>query len=149
MKDNLLEKLMELFNDSLSKRTAAAKDTDLDNGNAKENAVDWGEISHIENNTYFIKESGKKSNRISCLQEKVKLTARSRKFLAQLNHLNIIGEKTFELILNQLVFSSSEFVTLHETKWVIFKTLENNLTENQLALLNLILYQNEDEVTQH
>lgn len=149
MKDNLLEKLMELFNDSLSKRTKAAKSSDLDRNNVKDNAIDWNELSNIENNTYFIRESEKKSNRIPCLQEKIKLTSRSSRFLVQLHHMNIIGEKTFELILNQLVFSNSGFVTLNETKWVIFKTLESSLTENQLALLNLILYQKEDEITQH
>ncbi|OGV26243.1 MAG: hypothetical protein A3F18_06015 [Legionellales bacterium RIFCSPHIGHO2_12_FULL_37_14] len=147
MKDSLLEKLIELFSDRLLKRTEATNNTALNH--SKANIANWGDLEHIETNTYFIKESQERSNRILCLQEKIKLTSRSRRFLAQLRCIDIIGERTFELILNQLLFSSSEFVTLNETKWIILQTLESSLNENQLALLNLILYQKEDGITQH
>ena len=108
-----------------------------------------GGTNSIEKNTYFIRDAQPRFKRILCLQERIKFTNKSYKFLEHLIHINLIGEKTFELIMNQLLFSNSEFVSLNETKWVVHQTLSDSLDENQLAFLNVILYQHEDKMTQH
>jgi uncharacterized protein Smg (DUF494 family) len=144
MKDNLLEKLMQLFDERLSKRTEPTQDSTMNH-----DADLWGELNSIEKNTYFIRDALPRSKRILCLQERIKFTNKSYKFLEHLIHLNLIGEKTFELIMNQLLFSNSEFVSLNETKWVVHQTLSDSLDEHQLAFLNVILYQHEDKMTQH
>lgn len=147
MKDNLLEKLMQLFDQRLAKRTKD-KNSTMNHDHDQHN-TDWSELSTIEDNTFFVRDAQPKSKRVLCLQEQVKFTKKSAKFLEQLRHLNLIGEKTFELIMNQLLFSDSEFISLREAKWVVHHTLADSLDEHQLALLDVILYQHEDNLTQH
>jgi uncharacterized protein Smg (DUF494 family) len=148
MKDNLLEKLMQLFDQRLAKRTKEVQNSTMNHDQAQNNS-DWSELSTLEDNTYFVRDAQPKSKRVLCLQERVKFTQKSAKFLEQLLHMNLIGEKTFELIMNQLLFSDSEFISLREAKWVVHHTLADSLDEHQLAFLDVILYHHEDNLTQH
>lgn len=147
MKDNLLEKLMQLFDQRLAKRTKSPEDAPMNHD--EDDASHWGELNTIEDNTYFVRNAQPHSKRVLCLQERLKFTKKCAKFLEHLLHLNLIGEKTFELILNQLLYSDSEFVSLREAKWVIHHTLSDSLDHHQLAFLDVILYQHEDNLTQH
>ena len=61
----------------------------------------------------------------------------------------MLASDVFELIMNQLIFSESRFVTLQETKWSIRNTLANSLDAEQLAFLDLVLYHKEDQLPLH
>lgn len=145
MKDSLLEKLMQLFDQSLSKRLKKPKQ-DIMNHNEGNHVENWGDLSSIEKNSCFIKGAQSQSKRILCLQERLKFTKKSHQFIEYLMQLDIIGEKTFELIMNQLLFSDSHFISLNEAKWVVHHTLVDSLDEQQLAFLNMILSLPEDNL---
>ncbi|MCX7114592.1 MAG: DUF494 family protein [Gammaproteobacteria bacterium] len=142
MKDTLLEKLMQLFDKQLSKNDDHSSTEQLEDDN-------WGKLSHIENNTCFLRASYLNSKRVFNTEEKLKFTKKSFQFLEHLIQLEIIGERTLELIINQLLFSESDFVSLEETKWVIHRTLEDSLTKNQLLFFSSILYSKEARMTVH
>jgi Smg protein len=61
----------------------------------------------------------------------------------------IISSETMEVIINQLLFSDSRYVTLSETKWTIRNTLAEHLDAAQLVFLDLVLYRKEDELPSH
>lgn len=108
----------------------------------------------VENNslgsrTLFIRDAQKTAIRVFTVDEQRKLTKASYQFLARLMRLEIIAEETMEFIINQLLFSESRFVGIEETKWTIRNTLADNLDVNQLAFLDLVLYQTEDKLSLH
>lgn len=148
MKDTLLEALMRLFDECLSKRqNAPNQDTSVPKHELF--PLNWGELSHIEKNTYFIRPANLQSKRVFSSEEMIKLTKKSYQFLEQLIQLDLIGEHTLELIINQLLFSHSPFVHLDETKWIVQQTLADSLNTNELAFLNLVLYEKEEGARQH
>jgi hypothetical protein len=153
MKKSLIEKLMRLFDQKLSTlSSSASKENPTHQEHPHEDdpaEIVWGDIHRLEHNTVFIKDSHPASLRVLCHQERMKLSRQSLKFLQQLIHLDIIGEHTFELIMNQLLFSDSLVVSLQETKWVVNETLASSLDETQQAFLDLILYQQEDRLIPH
>lgn len=79
----------------------------------------------------------------------MKLTKASHQFLMRMKLWKILNPESFEMIMNQLQFSESRIVTLQETKWTIRNALASSLNEEQLAFLDLVLYQSEDELTLH
>lgn len=89
------------------------------------------------------------STRVFTYDEQMKLTKASYQFLMRMKLWKILNEESFEMVLNQLQFSESRIVTLQETKWTIRNTLASTLNEEQLAFLDLVLYQSEDELTLH
>jgi uncharacterized protein Smg (DUF494 family) len=144
MKDNLFEMLLSLFEKSLTQLQKNHKNADqgsLDQLGDEENLVEE-EIIHlkIQENT---------STRVFTYDEQIKLTKASYQFLIQMKLLNILDAETFEVIMNQLQFSESRIVTLQETRWTIKNVLASSLNDEQLAFLDLVLYQVKDEVTVH
>ena len=79
----------------------------------------------------------------------MKLTKASYQFLMRVALWGVLAPDVLELIINQLIFSESRFVTLQETKWTIRSTLANSLDAEQLAFLDLVLYHKEDELPLH
>lgn len=145
MKDNLFEMLLNLFEKSLSQLQKNQKS--VDEGSAELFDVDF--ISNEEENALYIKSAQDKSTRVFTYEEQMKLTKASYQFLMRMKLWNIIDIDLFELIINQLLYSDSRIVTVQETKWTIRNVLESNLNEEQLAFLDLVLYQSEDELTVH
>lgn len=92
---------------------------------------------------------GKQSVRIFTRQEQLKLTKASQQLLVRLVSWGILSPELMELIVNRLVFSESQIVGLQETKWMIRNTLAGTLSSEQLAFLDLVLYQKEDGQTLH
>lgn len=144
MKHDLLAKLMGLFDEKLSDHDDASPSP-----SALVSPINWGELSAIEENTYFARSANLASKRIFSPQERLKLTKKSYQFLEQLIQLDLIGEYSLELIINQLLFSTSAFVHLDETKWTVEQTLSEGLDKTQQAFLDLVLYDKEDQVLQH
>ncbi|MFI4963293.1 MAG: DUF494 family protein [Legionellales bacterium] len=143
MKDNLFEMLLQLFEKSL---------TQIQKG---QNAIDEDplDILHQEDRFYSreqslqVKSPQQESTRVCTYEEQMKLTKASYQFLMRSKLWGIIDANGFELIMNQLQFSESRIVTLQETKWTIRNVLAADLNERQLAFLDLVLYQKEDELT--
>lgn len=89
------------------------------------------------------------STRVFTYDEQIKLTKASYQFIVRMKLWNVLNAESFEVIMNQLQFSESRIVTLQETKWTIRNALASSLDEEQLAFLDLVLYQSEDELTLH
>ncbi|KTC76764.1 DUF494 family protein [Legionella brunensis] len=140
MKDSLFEMLMSFFEKSLAQlkegQTADTDNQELDNAS-------------LENRTVFVRDAQNTALRVFTEDEQRKFTKASYQFLTRLMLWGIIAQETLELIINQLLFSESRFVTLQETKWTIRNTLADNLDANQLAFLDLVLYQKEDKLALH
>ncbi|RUR19941.1 DUF494 family protein [Legionella sp. km535] len=143
MKDNLFEMLLNLFETSL---TQLQKSHKSDEQGIPELTED-DEILHAEDQALFIKTAQEQSIRIFTYEEQMKLTKASYQFLMRMKLWGIIDTNLFETIINQLHGSDSRIVTLQETKWTIRNVLENHMDEEQLAFLDLVLYQKEDELT--
>lgn len=145
MKDNLFEMLLTLFETSLTQLQKIQKSADLDvtdQTNEEEIATDDEHLLHV-------KTQQQQSTRVFTYDEQMKLTKAGFQFLMRLQLWGILNTDSFEVIMNQLQFSDSRIVTLQETKWTIRNVLSSRLNEEQLAFLDLILYQAEDELTLH
>lgn len=100
---------------------------------------------HVEQ----LKPARDQSVRVFTSYEQLKLTKASHQFLVRMVSWGVISPETLELIINRLVFSESRYVSLQETKWTIRHTLANSMNADQLAFLELVLYQNEDGLSLH
>jgi len=96
-----------------------------------------------------IKSPQPRSMRVFTPCEQIKLTKASHQFLVRMASWGIVTSETLELIMNRLIFSDSRIVSLQETKWTIRNTLTNGLNLDQVAFLDLVLYQKEDRLTLH
>ena len=144
MKDNLFELLLNLFEQSLSQLQKSNQSIDPDTLE-----LNGEEASDLENQSLYIRTAQLNSTRVFTYDEQMKLTKASYQFLMKMKLLGIIDNDGLELIMNQLQFSESRIVILQETKWAIRNVLSSNLNEEQLAFLDLVLYQSEDELTLH
>lgn len=145
MKDSLFEMLLGLFEKTLSRlkenyaageQQSVAKDTPLEASNAPVNLL-------------LVNRVRATSIRVFTAEERAKLTKASYQFLMRISSWGLIAQDTLELIMNQLIFSDSRFVTLQETKWAIRNCLAHSLDAKQLAFLDLVLYHKEDELSLH
>lgn len=148
MKDNLFEMLLNLFEKTLAQLKENHVAT---NGNDRSSGEQDSSLNTIESKTEwaFIKSANRHSLRVLTEHEQIKLTKASQQFLMRMARLGIISSETFELILNQLIFSDSRFVSLQETKWAMRSILASDLDSEQLAFLDLVLYQQEDKLQSH
>ena len=89
------------------------------------------------------------SIRVFTPTEQMKLTKASHQFLTRMSSWGLVAPETMELIINRLIFSESHIVSLQETKWTIRQALANGLNAQQLAFLELVLYQKEDQMQLH
>lgn len=152
MKDNLLEMLLSLFKKTLTQleesyvpgtpdETESTQKTDLQVTSSE------GKKKSLE--MMWLKSQDNNSIRVLTPDEQMKLTKASQQFIKRLTRLAVVAPDTMELIMNRLLFSESRFVNLQETKWTIRNTLSESLNAEQLAFLDLVLYQKEDEMTLH
>ncbi|QMT59365.1 MULTISPECIES: DUF494 family protein [unclassified Legionella] len=143
MKDNLFEMLLSLFEQSLTQLQESHKTADSDATELNEDEdVASEEVLHLKLQQHT-------STRIFTYDEQMKLTKASYQFLMRMKLWKVLNTESFEMIMNQLLFSESRIVTLQETKWTIRNALATSLNEEQLAFLDLVLYQTEDELTLH
>jgi uncharacterized protein Smg (DUF494 family) len=136
MKDSFFEMLLNLFEQSL----AQLKKSRMSEDDADVSAVEPQATLATES----VKHAKSTSMRVFTYDEQIKLTKASYQFIMRLLSWKIIHPEIMELILSQLLFSKSSFVTLDETKWTIRNALMENLSVEQLAFLDLVLYQKED-----
>jgi uncharacterized protein Smg (DUF494 family) len=88
-----------------------------------------------------------KSFRVFTTDERVRLTKVSYQFLQRLLSWGVVSSDMMELILNRLMFSDSHLISLSEVKWTVRNTLAATLDDEQLAFLDLVLYDKEHGVT--
>lgn len=144
MKDNLFELLLNLFEQSLTQLQKKHESADPDSLELHDE-----DTLHSDKQSLYIRTAQLNSTRVFTYDEQMKLTKASYQFLMKMKLLGVIDNDGLELIMNQLQFSDSRIVTLQETKWIIRNVLASNLNEEQLAFLDLVLYQSEDELTLH
>jgi uncharacterized protein Smg (DUF494 family) len=97
----------------------------------------------------ILKEASDKATRVFSYDEQMKLSKSSYQFLMRLSEWNVISRDMMELIINRLLLSDSNVVSLRETKWIIRALLADKITYNQLAYLDLVLYHQEDAIVKH
>lgn len=145
MKDSLFELLMNFFEKSLTQ----LKDHRKNAAQEEETEEESEELLSVEGKTLMLKESSENAIRIFTKDEVSRLTKASYQFIMRIMQLDVIGKETMELIINQLIFSESRYITLQETKWTIRNILAEGLDNSQLAFLDLVLYQKEDKLALH
>ncbi len=148
MKDNLFEMLLTLFEKTLTQLKETHASTS-NNETEEDNQPGANPSSSAGAYPSFIKSAHEDSIRVFTSEEQIKLTKASYQFLMRLASWGILPPDLMELILNQLIFSESRFVSLPETKWTIRSTLVSSLDAEQLAFLDLVLYHKEDELPLH
>ncbi|KTC94319.1 DUF494 family protein [Legionella erythra] len=147
MKDSLFEMLMNFFEKSLSqlKESKSQQNTET----AQPDGENGLALTTPENRTLVVRPADMNATRVFTVDEQMKLTKASYQFIVRMMLWGVIATETMEQIINQLLFSESRFVTLQETKWTIRNTLAEHLDSAQLAFLDLVLYQKEDELPLH
>ncbi|MDF1645565.1 MAG: DUF494 family protein [Legionellaceae bacterium] len=150
--NNLLEMLLTLFEKTLTQlKEAYVPETpdELAAGESMDLQVTSTEGKKKSLEMMWFRSADEKSMRVFTPDEALKLTKSSHQFLKRLARLGILSSDTMELIINRLLFSESRFVNLQETKWTIRSTLADSLAPDQLAFLDLVLYQKEDGLPLH
>lgn len=155
MKDNLFEILLNLFEKTLAQlrkepiletKTSADVDEggveDLFSPLSSQVVSQWrrAELVQLPKST---------STRVLTYDEQMKLTKPSYQLLMRMLKLGVISSEQFELVMNELMQSDTGFVTTDEVKWTIRLLLAEQLDANQLAFLDLVLYQSEDNIQRH
>ncbi len=142
MKNNIFELLLTLFEKALTQIKEST-----------ESPVARHDLSGVEKKNVLqlalIREPSASGIRIFTHEERMKLTKASYQFLKRMGDLQIVTPELRELIINRLLFSESRFVDLQETKWTIRNTLAERLLPEQLAFLDMVLYQREDGLALH
>jgi uncharacterized protein Smg (DUF494 family) len=143
MKDSLFEMLLSLFEKTLSQ----LKETRLieNESTAPENILDFFSGSaNVELKLEVLKQADAQSTRVLTNDERNKLTKPSYQFLMRLFNLGVINAADLEKVLNYSIFSESRMVGLQEIKWIVRNHFSRTVNAEQLAFLDLVLYQKED-----
>lgn len=151
MKDSFFEMLFNLFEKTLVRLKENQEATAKEDIN-EEIVDEYSSLFSMEQNGVKIdlfKRANMGSYRVLTLSERAKMTKASYQFLMRMLQWQIITPETFEVIITQLMLSESRYVSLNETKWIIRNTLEDVLDDNELAFLDLVLYQKEDRHQLH
>ncbi len=152
MENNLLEMLLSLFKKTLTQlKEAYVSETsdELATGHSTDLQVTSTEGKKKTLEMVWFRSADEQSVRVFTYPEELKITNASHQFLKRLGRLGVLSSDAMELVINRLLFSESRFVNLQETKWTIRNTLADSLAPDQLAFLDLVLYQKEDELAVH
>ena len=153
MKDSWFEWMLNFFEKTIThlKEQSVAENTDAgDHGLLAEFDESAGVVPKIVRvQVEQLKSPQARSVRVFTPGEQTKLTKASHQFLVRMASWGIVSSETLELIMNRLIFSDSRIVSLQETKWTIRNTLANGLNFQQVAFLDLVLYQKEDRLPLH
>ena len=142
MKDSWFEWMLNFFEKTIThlKEQSVAENTDAgDHGLLAEFDESAGVVPKIVRvQVEQLKSPQARSVRVFTPGEQIKLTKASHQFLVRMASWG-----------NRLIFSDSRIVSLQETKWTIRNTLANGLNFQQVAFLDLVLYQKEDRLPLH
>ncbi|NCT56552.1 MAG: DUF494 domain-containing protein [Legionella sp.] len=162
MKDNFLEMLLSLFEqtltqlkeayipelpDELSALNKLNAEQELNQATRVKVSSTSGKKTTIE--MLWFRSANSQSTRVFTAEEQLRFTRASQQFLKRLRRLDVLPPDAMELVINRLMFSESRFVNLQETKWAVRNTFAERLSSDQLAFLDLVLYQKEDGLALH
>ena len=149
--NNLLEMLLTLFEKITQLKEAYVPETsdELTAGQSTDLQVTSPEGKKKTLEMMWFRSATDESTRIFTPEEAQRLTRASHQFLKRLGRLGVLSSDVMELVINRLLFSESRFINLQETKWTIRNTLADTLGPDQLAFLDLVLYQKEDGLPIH
>ena len=149
MKDSLFDLLFNFFEKTIThlKEQSLLANTNKEPNDSCESSETMPRVVRVQVDQ--VNTSQGHSVRVFTLHEQLKLTKASHQFLVRMASWGVISAETLELIINRLIFSDSRYVSLQETKWTIRNTLANGLSLEQVAYLDLILYQKEDSLPLH
>lgn len=146
MTDHLFEMLMHFFEKSLVHiKNAPSSSASLDN--ATQTTLD--ECDDFEFTTQSTDPRDHLAQRVITREEQFRLTKASYQFLMRMTLWSVIDAEIFEQVMTTLVFSQSRIITLQETKWTIRRLLADRMSPSELAFLDLVLYQKEDNMPLH
>lgn len=151
MKDSLFEMLLNLFEQTLTKLKEHHQ-VDLAKAEVLGGEMDdYTALAHVQGEieTEYVQSASLSATRVFTYEEQMKLTKASYQFLIRMLSWGVISPEIMEVVMNQLHLSESRFVTLQETKWAIRNVLIESLSAEQLAFLDLVLYQKEDQFSLH
>lgn len=100
-----------------------------------------------DNDVVVIREASSESTRVFTTEERMRFTKASHQFLVRLNKLGLFSADYVEMVINHLLISGPKVISLGETKWFVRDFIREDLTDHQLAFLDLVLYQKEDQVS--
>ncbi len=144
MKTSLFNDLMVLFEQQYGNLSAPensfAPSTLMDN---------LEQMDNKDNPVLLIKEARAESTRVFTADERMRFTKASHQFLVRLSMLGIFSVDYVEMVINNLLLSNTKVISLGETKWFIRDFIRNELDSHQLAFLDLVLYQKEDQISIH
>jgi uncharacterized protein Smg (DUF494 family) len=143
MKNSLFEILMIFFDQHVSQLTDSRQNNHAVNPNNDAENTTLAEPLHV------FASAKEQSMRIFVNEERLRLTKASYQFIMRMIVWKIISPPYIEQVLEQLLQSNTSFITLNETKWTIRSVMANHLNALDLAFLDLVLYQEEDNLTRH
>lgn len=144
MKDSLFDLLLDLFEKTiaqLKERYPQALANDLIQNEKTETLAIPSKKATVH--MALMQSASEKGFRVFTTDERVRLTKVSYQFLHRLTTWGVVSSEMMEIILNRLMFSDSHIITLSEVKWTVRNTLASTLEPEQLAFLDLVLYQKE------
>lgn len=144
MKDNLFEMLIQLFEKALTH----VKETSEDKAPQKPGDDLFAGMGD-DNTSLILGNASHESTRVYHEEETKKFTSASHQFLMRFCAMKLVSQEVMELILHQLSLSKDPVISLSELKWSIRKAVSNILDFEQLAYLDLVLYQKEDGILPH
>ena len=152
MKDSLFELLLDLFEKTITQLQERypreiPSETEVEASPVRLAAPVIGQKATLQ--MALLQSASKYSCRILSPDERMRLTKSSYQLLERMSSWGIVSSDVMELILNRLMFSDSRFIQLQETKWTIRSTLAPTLDSEQLAFLDLVLYQKENGLAIH
>lgn len=149
MKDSLFEMLISLFEQTLTEIKEKSTLLEQESLNELDDDDSVAELIAEEMVSEFVQAPKASSMRVFALHEQMKLTKASYQCLMRLLIWDILQIDTLEQVVEQLMLSDSQMITLEETKWAVHQVLSETLDTNQLTFLDLVLYQKEDNYTRH
>ena len=137
MKENIFEILLRLFEKTIIHLKNGVEQTTpkLEKPNA--------DMLKDPTTSLIIKKPRPDSIRVYSREETLKLTKASFQFLVRLSEWGVVSREIIELVLHQLSLSKESVIGLDDLKWTIRKSLANVIDLEQLAFLDLVLYQKE------
>jgi uncharacterized protein Smg (DUF494 family) len=147
MKDSLFDLLLDLFERTIAQlKESYPQATTDDTSDAKQNdasdlLVIPGKKATVQ--MAMVQTASEKSFRVFTTDERMRLTKASYQLLHRLTTWGVVPADAMELILNRLMFSDVHIIHLSEVKWAVRNTMATSLDAEQLAFLDLVLYQKE------
>lgn len=147
MKYHFLEMLMQIFEQSLIKMRIPPIQTEFNNDDDTNTVSSVAPYAH--HLSPLITPMNEQSIRVFTDYENKRFTKASYQFLLRMHKLGIIDDAQREEVMNQLLFSDSRYIALEEVKWVIRHVVAPSLDDKKIAFLDLVLYQQEDDIPKH